>query len=172
MTAAGLGGNERRFRDDEIIVTKTDPQGRMVYCNDVFLRISGYSERELIGQPHNLIRHPAMPRTIFKVLWDAISQGKEVFAYVVNRCKSGDYYWVFAHVTADRDEAGTIVGYHSNRRVPEPAALAAIQPLYARLREEEERHPDRNAGMEAASALLTSILAEKGVSYDQFVLGL
>ena len=172
MALSGIGGNEKVFRDDEIIVSKTDLKGLMTYCNDVFIRLSGYKESELIGKPHNLIRHPAMPRAVFKLLWDAIAKGDEIFAYVVNRSKNGDYYWVLAHVTPDRDDNGNIVGYHSNRRSPERHAVSVIQPLYAKLLEEEERHSDRKSGIEAATKLLTSILADKGLSYEQFVLGI
>ncbi|CDL00148.1 putative Chemotaxis sensory transducer [Magnetospirillum gryphiswaldense MSR-1 v2] len=170
--ASGISGSERSFRDNEIIVSKTDLQGRMTYCNDVFIRISGYAEAELIGKPHNMIRHPAMPRCVFKLLWDTISQGRELFAYVVNRCKNGDYYWVYAHVTVDLDDNGDMVGYHSNRRSPDRKAINVIEPLYARLLEEEGRHTDRKAGIDAATNLLLSILAEKGVSYEQFVFSL
>ena len=98
-----LTGVERFFDKDEIIVSKTDLKGRMTYCNDVFLRIAGYTEQELLGQPHSIIRHPDMPRCVFKLLWDTIGAGKEIFAYVINRAKNGDHYWVLAHVTPSRD---------------------------------------------------------------------
>jgi len=167
-----LTGREQTFESNEIIVSKTDLQGKITYCNDVFLRISGYRESELLGKPHSIIRHPAMPRTVFKLLWDTISRGEELFAYVVNRCKNGDHYWVLAHVTPDFDDCGKIIGYHSNRRVMEHRALAVIENLYTQLQDVENRHSDRKAGLEAATNLLTRILAEKGVTYEQFVLGL
>ena len=96
-----LSGVERVLRDDEIVVSKTDTKGRITYCNDTFIRMAGYSEPELMGQPHSIVRHPAMPRCAFKLVWDTIEAGKEVFAYVINRAKNGDHYWVFAHVTPD-----------------------------------------------------------------------
>ena len=172
MANPTLTGIERPIHDDEIVVSKTDVKGRITYCNDVFLRLAGYSERELIGQPHNIIRHPSMPRCIFKLLWDSIEAGKEIFAYVVNRANNGDHYWVFAHVTPDADESGATAGYHSCRRSAPRRAVAAVEELYARLLAEEARHTDRKAGLEAASAMLAKTLAEKGVSYDEFVLGL
>jgi PAS domain S-box-containing protein len=172
MSETSLTGVERTFRDDEIIVSKTDLKGRMTYCNDVFLRLASYSEAELIGQPHSLIRHPHMPRCVFKLLWDTIAEGKEIFAYVVNRSRNGDHYWVFAHVTPDLDEQGAIVGYHSNRRTAESKARAVIEPLYAALLAEEGRHGDRKAGLTASTQMLLNVLGEKGVSYDQFVLSL
>src|SRR5579871_768605 len=145
---ATVTGLERRFPDDEIIVSKTDPRGRLTYVNDVFLQVSGFTEDELIGQPHSIIRHPEMPRCIFKLLWDTIASGQELFAYVNNQAKNGDNYWVFAHVTPTVDRAGTIVGYHSNRRSPKAKAIEQIKPLYTALLAEEQRHADRKAGMQ------------------------
>lgn len=167
-----LTGVERTFADDEIIVSKTDPKGRMTYCNDIFIRLAGYSESELIGQPHSMIRHPHMPRCVFKLLWSRIESGNEVFAYVINRSGNGDHYWVLAHVTPDLGQDGAIIGFHSNRRTADRKALAVIEPLYASLRAIENGATDRKAGLEASSAQLQDILAQKGVDYDQFVLDL
>ena len=138
----------------------------------MFQKLSGFSERELIGAPHNIVRHPAMPRCAFKLVWDTISSGKEIFAYVINRSKNGDHYWVFGHITPDMDDAGRIVGYNSFRRSVEAKAVAAVEPLYAALLAEEAKHADPKAGMQAATAALLKILADNGVSYEKFVLGL
>ncbi|MBT3307547.1 MAG: PAS domain S-box protein [Alphaproteobacteria bacterium] len=82
---SSLTGVERFFEDDEIIVSKTDLKGRVTYANRVFLRLAGYTEQEVLGQPHSIIRHPEMPRCVFKLLWDTLEDGKEIFAYVINR---------------------------------------------------------------------------------------
>ncbi|MBI3446334.1 MAG: PAS domain-containing protein [Magnetospirillum sp.] len=165
-------GKERTFAEDEIIVSKTDTKGRLTYVNDVFLTVSGFTEAELIGQPHSLIRHPEMPRCVFKLLWDSIASGKELFAYVVNLAKNGDHYWVLAHVTPDFGPDGQIVGYHSNRRVPRRDALAKVQPLYQSLLKVEAAAADRKQGMEAAFAALVEQLKREGKPYAEFVLGL
>lgn len=162
-------GIERHFGEDEIIVSKTDRQGRLTYANDVFLQISGYDEAELIGQPHAIIRHPDMPRAVFKLLWDAVQAGREIFAYVNNMASNGDHYWVLAHVTPSFDSGGTIVGFHSNRRVPERRALERIVPLYATLREIERRHTDRREGLMASSAAMADTLQATGLSYHEWV---
>ncbi|MEM8813660.1 MAG: PAS domain-containing protein [Pseudomonadota bacterium] len=163
-------GNECFFGDDELIVSKTDLKGRITYCNDVFLRIAGYSEKECLGQPHSMIRHPDMPRCVFGLLWETIQDGREIFAYVVNRCKNGDHYWVNAHVTPSRNGAGQIVGYHSNRRVPDRTILTErIQPLYQELLAEEKRHANRKEGLQASSGLVANLLNDQGVEYDEFV---
>jgi PAS domain S-box-containing protein len=163
---------EVTFGDDEIIVSKTDPKGRITYVNKVFIAVSGYDERELLGEPHSLIRHPDMPRTVFKALWDTVGAGKEIFAYVKNMTKAGDFYWVFAHVTPTFDAGGAIVGYHSNRRTPERSALAKIEPLYAQLLAEENRPSNRRDGLVSATAKLHDILESKNIEYGEFVFSL
>lgn len=160
------------FGEDEIIVSKTDLRGRITYANDVFQRVSGYSGAELLGAPHSIVRHPAMPRCVFKLLWSTIAAEQEIFAYVLNLAKNGDAYWVFAHVTPSYDLQERHVGYHSNRRVPHPDALATVEPLYAKLLDEERRGASRDGGMQAAVLTLTRLLAEQGCDYDQFVFGL
>ncbi|MGC2856661.1 PAS domain-containing protein [Novispirillum sp. DQ9] len=164
-----LTGRERFFADDEIIVSKTDLKGRITYANTVFLRIAGYAEHEVIGAPHSLIRHPDMPRAVFKVLWDVIGTGKEIFAYVKNLSKNGDHYWVIAHVTPTFDAAGRIIGYHSNRRPPNRKALEVIEPLYARIRKIETDSADAKAGMAAAHAALIAAIGETGMGYDELM---
>lgn len=165
-----LTGVERHFDVNEIIVSKTDLKGRITYANDVFLRVAGLTESSCLGEPHSLIRHPDMPRCVFKLLWDTVQGGQEIFAYVINRAMNGDHYWVFAHVTPSFNDAGELVGYHSNRRVPDRAIVEHdIKPLYAALLEEERRHSNRKDGMNAALKLVTDLLAERGVAYDEFV---
>ncbi|SMH59841.1 PAS domain-containing protein [Azospirillum agricola] len=171
-TRAPLTGHERRFAADEIIVSKTDLKGVITYANDVFLRVSGFSESELLGRPHNIVRHPDMPRCVYRLLWERIKGGHEIFAYVVNRARNGDHYWVLAHVTPLLDADGTIAGYHSSRRLPERRAVEAAIGLYAALREEEARHRAPSDAMAASAGMLDELLRGKGMSYDEFVLGL
>ena len=166
-------GIENFFDDDEIIVSKTDTTGRITYANDVFMRIAGYSEAELVGAPHSIVRHPDMPRCVFKLLWDTISAKQEIFAYVVNLARNGNHYWVFAHVTPSLDGAGNILGYHSSRRTPDRQVLdGTIIPLYQALLAEENRHGDRKAGMQASHQMLVNLLNEKGVGYDELIFSL
>ncbi|BBH64482.1 transcriptional regulator [Actinoplanes sp. OR16] len=162
-------GTERTFGDGELIVTKTDPRGVITYANDVFLRISALGEEEAVGQPHSVIRHPDMPRAVFKLLWDTLKQEQEIFAYVVNLAADGAHYWVFAHVTPSYDGAGRVVGYHSNRRVPSRSAVAAAEDLYGVLRAAERRHDRTPDAVAAGSAMLEQVLAERGRTYDELV---
>ena len=165
-----LTGVERHFDDNEIIVSKTDLKGRITYANDVFLRLAGYTEQQCLGEPHSMIRHPEMPRCVFGLLWDTIQDGREIFAYVVNRSANGDHYWVNAHVTPSRDGSGNIIGYHSNRRVPDRHILEShIMPLYKELLAEEERHTNKKEGLQASTGIFTGLLKERGLEYDEFV---
>ena len=164
--------NERFFDDDEIIVSKTDTTGRITYANDVFITTALYTEEELLGAPHSIVRHPDMPRCVFKLLWDTLEAGDEIFAYVKNMAKNGDFYWVFAHVTSSYDANGNLVGYHSNRRTPERSAIEAVEELYAQLLTEEVRHANRKVGMEASFAMVVDLLEQNGVSYEEFIFSL
>ncbi len=163
-------GKERHFKPEELIVSKTDLKGRITYANEVFLRLSDYREKEVLGQPHSIIRHPDMPRCVFKLLWDEIAAGHEIFAYVVNMSKNGDHYWVYAHITPSLDANGKIIGYHSNRRVADPKVLKdKIIPLYAKLRQIEESTANRKDGMIAAGKALAQKLSDAGLAYDKFI---
>ena len=162
-------GIARPFAEHEIIVSKTDLKGHITYANDVFIRVSGFEESELLGKPHAIIRHPDMPRAVFKVLWDTVEAGREIFAYVNNMARNGDHYWVLAHVTPSFAQDGRIVGYHSNRRVPDARALRVVMPLYERLREVERQHSDRRDGLTASLALLEGELAKAGLSYAEWI---
>jgi PAS domain S-box-containing protein len=165
-------GIEREMGPNDIIVSKTNLKGHIIYGNDVFCHIADYTVNDIIDQPHNILRHPDMPRCIFKLLWDYIQAGKEIFAYVVNRGKRGDHYWVLAHVTPSFDSKGNIIGYHSNRRRPSRNTINAVQSLYATLLAEENRHGSHKDGLNASTELLKNILKEKGVTYDEFILSI
>ncbi len=160
---------EAFFGENELIVSKTDPTGRITYANDVFLRMAKMSEGQVLGAPHSVIRHPDMPRAIFKLLWDTLANGKEIFAYVKNLSANGDFYWVLAHVTPSFDVGGNLSGYHSNRRVPTRETVATMSELYEQLLQIENQASSRKQGMIDASAALSGILEDKGISYDEFI---
>ncbi|BEV72577.1 MULTISPECIES: PAS domain-containing protein [unclassified Paludibacterium] len=162
---------EKVMREHDFIVSKTDTKGIITYGNRVFIEYSGYTEAELLGAQHNIIRHPDMPRGVFKLLWDTISSGHEIFAYVKNMAKDGSFYWVFANVTPDYDEQGRIIGYYSVRRCPKRSAVEICADLYQQMLAEEQRAGPRDA-CAASVALLQSVLSQKGVSYEQLVLSL
>jgi len=126
---------EYPFPDGETLVSTTDLQGRILYCNPAFIHVSGYQRHELLGQPHNLIRHPDMPEEAFRDMWASIAGGYPWNGLVKNRRKDGSYYWVRANVTPLM-EGERPVGYMSVRTRPERAEVEAAEKLYARMRAE------------------------------------
>jgi PAS domain S-box-containing protein len=162
---------ERQMREDDFIVSKTDLKGRITYGNRIFIEFSGYSEAELLGAQHNIIRHPDMPRAVFKLLWDTIQAKKECNAYVKNMAKDGSFYWVFANVTPNFDNNGNVSGYFSVRRKPKASGVETVTGLYRAMLQEEQRAGARDA-IAASTRILTDLLAAKGLSYDELVLAI
>ena len=128
---------ETPFPSGELIVSRTDPQGVITMANPAFVTMSGYTEAELIGQPHHILRHPDMPRVAFKGLWDTVTQGKKWNGYVKNLRKDGGFYWVFATVVPNV-RSGQIVGYTSVRRMPSRKKVLECDALYKKLLSEEQ----------------------------------
>lgn len=162
---------ERQMREDDFIVSKTDLKGRITYGNRIFIEFSGYSENELLGTQHNIIRHPDMPRAVFKLLWDTIQTKQECNAYVKNMAKDGSFYWVFANVTPNFDRDGNVIGYFSVRRKPKASGVKTVTGLYQTMLDAERRAGAKDA-MAASTRILTDLLAEKGLSYDELVLAI
>ncbi len=158
---------ERALGENDFIVSKTDTKGRLTYVNKIFIDLAEYTEAELLGKPHNIVRHPDMPKAIFKLLWDRVQAKEEIFAYVINSTKNKNSYWVYANVTPSLDERGNTVGYNSVRRKPNPQALETIKPLYAQMLQAE-----RSGGIDASMKILTDILDTEGVSYDEYIISL
>ncbi|WP_005035903.1 methyl-accepting chemotaxis protein [Holophaga foetida] len=124
--------NEVHINDGAFIVSMTDPKGNITYANDEFIRVSGYSESELMGAPQNILRHPTMPAAAFADLWATIQGGKPWHGLVKNRCKNGDFYWVDANITPV-EEDGRIVGYVSIRSKPTRSQIDEAEHIYALL---------------------------------------
>jgi PAS domain S-box-containing protein len=166
-------GREIQFPASELIVSKTDLKGRLTYVNRLFCTMAGYSEAQLLGQPHSIVRHPDMPRSVFKLLWDAIEDRREIFAYVKNMAASGDHYWVFAHVTPSFGAHGAITGYHSNRRAPDRSIVQnTIAPLYAEILATERRHANGKDAVAAGHKALTDFVDSQKASYDELMFSL
>jgi PAS domain S-box-containing protein len=172
-TGIASTGTEVFFSDDEIIVSKTDLKGRITYANQTFCQLAGYTEAELLGQPHSIIRHPDMPRAVFKLLWDTVLTGREVFAYVKNLAKNGNYYWVFAHVTPSYDDKHNIIGFHSSRRVPDRAIVEKTMiPLYSAVLREEKQHQNGQKELAAGYDFLSNFLQSRNTTYEALIFSL
>jgi PAS domain S-box-containing protein len=140
------------------IVSETDEKGKITFVNDYFIEVSGYTEDELMGKAHSIVRHPDMPKVVFKLLWETISQGKNINAVVKNLAKDGRYYWIFTEFESRKDtDTGEIIGYHAARKSISKHVLEIIAELYATLLEIE-----KSEGVEASEKYLIAFLKEKG----------
>jgi len=140
------------------IVSETDDKGKITFCNDYFIEVCGYTKEELLGHPHSIIRHPDMPKVVFKLLWQTISQGKNINAVVKNLAKDGRYYWIFTEFESRKDaDSGKIIGYTASRKAISKHVIAVISDLYAKLLEIE-----KNAGVEESEKFLVAFLKSKG----------
>ena len=164
MSAPMPNNHERVMKDEDFIISKTDTSGKITYCNEIFMEMASMNEEQLLGKPHSIIRHPDMPKAVFKLLWDRVQNKEEIFAYVKNLSADGSFYWVFANVTPSYDNSGKIIGYYSVRRKPSQKALEAIKPLYT-----EMLRIEKSNGVNASMEYLTNVLKKEGVSYDEFI---
>ncbi len=175
--------HEYPFPSGKTVVSTTDLKGRITHCNEVFIELSGFTKEELLGQPHNLVRHPDVPEEAFRDLWDTIAQGMPWTGVVKNRRKNGDHYWVVANVTPVLD-GDRPVAYMSVRTEPTREQIQASDALYATMRAEQQagalvhrlRHGALlrhnwsgwmgralNPGVNTRIALLTLLLGGSGV---------
>jgi len=155
--------NEIEITSGDMIVSSTDLKGNITYANDIFCKYAGYSREELIGQPHNILRHEDMPKAIFYLLWQEIQAGNTIYAFVKNKAKNGDFYWVKAYVKPVYKN-GEIVQYTSYRKPVHPFAKDYISNLYKTLIEFEKTH-----SVEESLAFIVSYLEERGLLYQEFI---
>ncbi|WP_233883339.1 PAS domain-containing protein [Tenacibaculum piscium] len=159
---------EIKWDKTQTIISKTDASGTILYMNDAFEAVSEYNKIELIGEPHNIIRHPDMPKIIFKVLWENLKGKKNFHAIVKNLTRTGRYYWVITDFTIDKDEKGNVVGYTGRRKALPNSVVEKIAPLYKTLLEIE-----KVKGEPASKLYFDAYLKEEiGKSYDDFVVDL
>ncbi len=153
---------------EKTILSKTDKKGIILYANDYFVDICGYSVGELMGQPHNIIRHPDMPKVVFELLWRRILDKKNIHAVVKNLAKNGRYYWVVTDFTVDTNPTtGNIVGLYAHRKAAPRHIIDQVEKVYQNLLDIE-----KNAGFAASLRYFVGLLEEKGMDYDQWVASL
>ena len=164
--------NRRDLGPNDFIVSKTDTKGRITYANRIFMDIAGFPESDLLGVQHNIIRHPDMPRGVFRFMWDTLKAGNEFIGFAKNLCADGGYYWVFANITPDYDKGGKLQGYYSVRRQPPQSALDVLIPVYKEMLAIEKRSSVKEAP-EKSIAYLVDVVGQVGAkSYDSLVLSL
>lgn len=164
-----LAEKEISLEPDELIVSKTDLNGNITYANRVFMRVSNYSEMDLLGHPHNLIRHKDMPRGVFYGLWKTLKSDNEFFGFVKNKTADGNFYWVFANITPDYQNSKKI-GFYSVRRHPPHKALNDIESLYEQMRSIERQHAKADAAKASWHWLQDHCESLHNVSYETFIL--
>ncbi len=155
---------EIKLQPNTYIMSKTDKRGFITYANDYFIEISGYSKEELLGANHNIVRHPDMPRIIFKLLWERILKGENIYALVKNLAKDGRYYWVVTDFDIERNDKGEITGFYAFRKAPPRKAIEEIIPLYKKLNALEE-----TGGMKKSREYLENFLEAKNLTYDEYI---
>lgn len=154
---------EIQVTEGQLIVTKTDLKGIITYANPYFLELVGYKESELLSKTHNIIRHQDMPKAVFKYLWSNIQNGQEVNAFIKNKTKNGDFYWVKGNITPSYKN-GQIIGYFSVRRKAKPESIKTIESVY-----QEMKRIESTSGVDASLNYLVDLLQSQGVSYEEFI---
>jgi PAS domain S-box-containing protein len=162
MTRPEAKDIEHEVKSVDLIVSKSDEQGNITYVNPIFVKISGYSQASLLEKPHAILRHPDMPKAVFKYLWENIKEGKDVTAYVKNLCADGGYYWVLATVKMAKNPDGSFRNYMSTRRGVSQSAKETIAKFYAELLGIE-----RDEGEEASYSAFEKFLNENGLNDTQ-----
>lgn len=152
------------FSKKKFIVSKTDLKGNILFINKNFCEISGYTEEELIGIPHNVMRHPDMPKAIFFLIWSSLLAGREVSGVIKNLAKSGEYYWVIADFSVNRDNNGNVKSLTAFRRAAPNQVVESIEELYTTMLSIEKKH-----GIESSLSYLEAFLEEQQLSYDEFL---
>ena len=156
---------EIKLSDNKHIVSRTDALGIIEYGNDYFREISGYNEAELIGRSHNIIRHPDMPKVVFKLMWEKINRGEDNRAIVKNLAKDGRYYWVVTEFKPIRDpRTNNIVSHTALRRSVPQRAINSITPIYQKLLQIEKEHD-----MKASEKYLVDFLEKNNTTFDEYI---
>lgn len=158
--------------EDEFIVSKTDLKGYTTYVNRTFMEMALMNEDQLLGFNHNVIRHPDMPKGVFKLLWMTIKKEHEFFGFVKNYRSDGRFYWVFANITPEYNENGKLSGYLSVRRTPPASAIAVIKPIYQQMLQIEKSASSDKIAEEKSIAFLQQQLDDLNVKYQDLVINL
>lgn len=130
--------DEEILFDGRSLISETDTKGIITFINRKFTEMTLYTKEEAIGQPHNILRHPDMPKAAFEEMWKIIQTGKTWEGYVKNLRKDGKYYWVVVNIVAKRDESGEIIGYIASRKKPDRIRLQTIINQYKTMIDEEK----------------------------------
>jgi PAS domain S-box-containing protein len=155
---------EAEFDKKRFILSKTDTTGHIISVNPYLYNISGYSEKELIGKQHNVLRHPDMPKAIFYLMWKYLLSGREITVVMKNLTKSGEYYWVVADLKPRFDKKGKIIALTSFQKFAIDDIVDGVEELYETMLRIEKIH-----GMEASVGYMEGFFEERKMTYDGFI---
>lgn len=158
---------EKELNEYDFIVSKTDTRGNITYANESFIKIIYAKESDILNKPHNIVRHPDMPKAVFKYLWQQLKARKEVYAFVKNKTFDNGYYWVFANISVSYDLNGNIIGYYSVRRKIGKRAKELIISLYKKMIEVE-----KSKGVDESWKIIEEILHKENKTYNEFIISI
>jgi len=162
---------EQEIKSIDIIVSRANEKGDITYVSPIFTKISKYNQVDLLGKPHSILRHPDMPKAVFRYLWENISQGNEVVSYVKNLCADGSFYWVIATIKMGKNPDGSFRNYMSTRKCITEVAKKSISGLYEKILAEEKTNGD-----EASYALFDKFLKQQNINnsseFNEFMIKL
>ena len=155
---------EKKLDPNRYLLSVTDTKGNIVRVNDYFIEVCSYTRDELIGSPHNIVRHPDMPRTIFYLMWKYLKNGQNVTAVVKNKTKDNKYYWIIADIEVRKDEQGNIDRYIAFRQAAPKKIVKIIEPLYQELLKIERRD-----GMKASVKYFLDHISKEAGDYNSYI---
>ncbi len=156
--------NEIKCATQQVIVSRTDTEGNIVYCNPTFLELNGFKSSEVIKKPHSIVRHPDMPKSIFRIIWSIIQQGYPIQALIKNKTNDNHYYWTLINIKPQKDRDNKIISYVAYGKQAPDAVIKEIEPLYKIMVEIE-----KDISIDAALEYMESHLNEKGMTYAQYM---
>lgn len=148
----------------EVVISRTDTEGNIIYCNSTFMRINGFKGASIINKPDSIIRHPDMPKTIFDIIWRTIQRGLPIQAIMKNKTNDNKYYWSMVEWKPQKDHDNNLVSYVAYGKQAPEQVINVIEPLYKMLYEIEKKH-----GMESAFTYLHAFLDEQNMTYSQYL---
>lgn len=158
--------NEVIIVPDKVIMSKTDYKGVIQFANEYFIEVCGYNQEELIGKPHNIIRHPDMPKIIFQTMWEKLHKGENLYAVVKNLTKDGSYYWVVTKFETTFDNDGNILSHYARRKAVPAKVRESAESIYKTILAIEKHNPD------LAKEAFNEILEKYQLTYDGFFLAI
>jgi len=156
--------NEIKCAYQEVIISRTDTKGNIIYCNSTFKKVNAFDGASAINKPHSIVRHPDMPQVIFEIIWKTISRGLPIQAIIKNKTKDNRYYWTMIDFKPQKDMNNKIVSYMAHGKQAPQKVIDIIEPLYIMLKDIEKEH-----GVESALTYLHSYLDEQGMTYSQYL---